>query len=86
MHTRRLVVRHALVSLSFMLLYLVLNRPEVIFISQLGFTAWYPATGLVLGIMLGISPWYAHFALLNSAGAGIDDTGPDRCRAAGRRL
>jgi signal transduction histidine kinase/DNA-binding response OmpR family regulator len=54
----RLIARHAILCVSFVLLYLALNNPEVIFISHLGFTAWYPATGLVLGIMLGISPWY----------------------------
>ena len=56
MHTGRRIVRHALLSLAFILLYLALNRPEVIFISQLGFTAWYPATGLVLALMLGLVP------------------------------
>jgi PAS domain S-box-containing protein len=39
--------------------YLLLSRPEIIFVSRLGFVAWYPATGLVLALLLGISPWYA---------------------------
>jgi hypothetical protein len=43
MHSQRLIFRHALVSLSFVLLYLLLNRPEVIFLSRIGFVAWYPA-------------------------------------------
>jgi PAS domain S-box-containing protein len=59
MHSRRLIIRHALVSLSFVLLYLLLNRPEVIFFSRIGFVAWYPAIGLVIALMLGVSPWYA---------------------------
>jgi diguanylate cyclase (GGDEF)-like protein/PAS domain S-box-containing protein len=66
----RLTIRHALLSLSFVLLYLILNRPEVILISQLGFTAWYPATGLVLGLMLGISPWYGLLICVSDALAG----------------
>ena len=55
----RLIIRHAIVSLSFVLLYLLLDRPEVIFISRLGFVTWYPAVGLVMALLLGISPWYA---------------------------
>ena len=66
----RLIVRHVLLSLSFILLYLVLNRPEVIFISQLGYTAWFPATGLVLGLVLGISPWYVFLVGFSDALAG----------------
>src|ERR1700688_4221590 len=59
MYSRRLIFRHALVSVAFVLLYLLLNQPEVIFISRIGFTAWYPAIGLVMALMLGVSPWYA---------------------------
>jgi len=59
MHSRRLIFRHALVSISFVLLYLLLNRPEVIFLSRIGFVAWYPAIGLVMALLLGVSPWYA---------------------------
>src|ERR1700722_1542189 len=56
---QRQIFRHALVSISFVLLYLLLNRPEVIFISRIGFVAWFPATGLVMALLLGVSPWYA---------------------------
>jgi diguanylate cyclase (GGDEF)-like protein/PAS domain S-box-containing protein len=59
MRSRRLIVRHALVSFVFLLLYLLFNRPEVVFFSRIGFVAWYPAVGLVMALMLGISPWYA---------------------------
>jgi diguanylate cyclase (GGDEF)-like protein/PAS domain S-box-containing protein len=59
MHSQRLILRHALVSLAFVLLYLLLNRPEVIFISRIGFVAWYPAIGMVMALLLGVSPWYA---------------------------
>ncbi len=51
--------RHALLSASFVLFYVLLNRPEVLLISKLGFTIWYPATGLLFALMLGVSPWYA---------------------------
>jgi hypothetical protein len=47
MASKRLIIRHAIVSVSFVLLYLLLNRPEVIFISRIGFVAWYPAAGQI---------------------------------------
>src|SRR5579864_2713862 len=59
MYSRLTLTRHALVSLSFVLLYFLLNRPEVIFFSRVGFVAWYPAIGLVMALMLGVSPRYA---------------------------
>ena len=59
MPSRRLIFRHAVVSVSFVLLYLLLNRPEVVFFSRSGYVAWYPAIGLVMAITLGVSPWYA---------------------------
>ena len=70
MHSRRLIFRHALVSLSFVLLYLLLNRPEVILISRLGFITWYPAIGLVMALLLGLSPWYALLVFFSDALAG----------------
>jgi diguanylate cyclase (GGDEF)-like protein/PAS domain S-box-containing protein len=70
MASRRLIIRHAIVSLSFVLLYLLLNRPEVIFISRIGFVAWYPAVGLVMALLLGISPWYALLVFLVDTLAG----------------
>jgi diguanylate cyclase (GGDEF)-like protein/PAS domain S-box-containing protein len=59
MHRGRLIVRHAILSIVFVLLYLALNQPAVILISHLGSVTWYPATGLALGLLLGVSPWYA---------------------------
>src|ERR1700733_5418525 len=50
--------KHAVLVLAFVSLSLLLSRPEFILVSKMGFTAWYPATGLLLAIMLGISPWY----------------------------
>jgi len=63
-----LVARHLVFSLSVLLSYLLLNRPEIILVvPELGFTAWYPAVGLVLAVMLSISPRY--FPLLAFADA-----------------
>jgi len=70
MDLRSRILRHALLSVAFVLLYLALNRPEVILLSQLGFTAWYPATGLCLGLLLGGSPWYALLMCLSDMLAG----------------
>src|SRR5580704_11644335 len=70
MHSGRLIIRHATLSIVFVLLYLALNQPSVILISQLGSVAWYPATGLVLAILLGISPWYAVLVCFSDALAG----------------
>jgi diguanylate cyclase (GGDEF)-like protein/PAS domain S-box-containing protein len=59
---RRLVFRHLLLSVTFVAAYLLLARPQVIFFFRPGFTAWYPASGLVLGLLLGVSPRYAILA------------------------
>jgi len=67
MYSRRTITRHALLSFSFVLLYLLLNRPEVILFSHIGFVAWYPAIGLVMALTLGISPWYAILAFFTNA-------------------
>src|SRR3984893_2640760 len=67
MHSRRLIFRHALISISFVLLYLLLNRPEVIFFSRIGFVAWYPAIGVVMALLLGVSRWYALLACFADA-------------------
>src|SRR3984885_106082 len=52
------IVRHAALSVCFFTLYLLLNRSDILMETQLGFTLWYPATGLGLALMLGVSPWY----------------------------
>lgn len=70
MHSRGLTVRHTLVALVFVLLYLLLNRPEVIFFSRVGFVAWYPAIGLSMALMLGVNPWYALLVCFSDALAG----------------
>jgi len=67
----RVVVRHVLLSAALVLAFLLLNRPEVIVISRLGVVVWYPATGLMLAVLLGISPWYACLAGFSFTLAGI---------------
>jgi PAS domain S-box-containing protein len=66
-HSRHLVTWHAIVSISFVLLYLLLNRPEVVFFSRIGFVAWYPAVGLAMALMVGVSPWYALLVCFSDA-------------------
>jgi len=51
-------------------IYLLLYRPDVIFLTRLGFGAWYSATGLVLALMLGISPWYVFLVCVSDSLAG----------------
>src|SRR5260370_27701644 len=67
MPSRRSIFRHALIARSLLLLYLLLNRPEVIFFSHMGLVAWYPAIGVVMALLLGISPWYALLACFADA-------------------
>jgi len=70
MYFRRTIFRHTLLSLAYTLLYLALNQPHIIFLSRLGFTIWYPATGLSLALMLGVSPWYGLLVCFSDALAG----------------
>ncbi len=70
MDTGRLIIRHAILSILFVGLHLALNQPSVILISRLGSVTWYPAAGLVLALLLGISPWYALLVCVADAMAG----------------
>jgi diguanylate cyclase (GGDEF)-like protein/PAS domain S-box-containing protein len=67
---RQSIVRHLVLSLSFVLVYVLLDLPQTIFISHLGSSAWYPANGLALALMLSISPWYALLVAFSDALAG----------------
>src|SRR5260370_5206991 len=62
MPSRRSIFRHALIARSLLLLYLLLNRPEIIFFSDVVWVAGYPAIGVVMAVLLGISRWYALLA------------------------
>jgi diguanylate cyclase (GGDEF)-like protein/PAS domain S-box-containing protein len=70
MYSRRLILRQALVSVSFALTYVLLNRPEIILLSRFGFITWYPAIGLVMALLLGVSPWFALLVCFSDALAG----------------
>jgi diguanylate cyclase (GGDEF)-like protein/PAS domain S-box-containing protein len=59
-----LIVRHGILAVVLLVLYFFLNRPEIILISNLGFTAWYPAVGLIFAVMLGVSPAYLPVVIL----------------------
>jgi PAS domain S-box-containing protein len=67
---KQLFLRHAVLSVCLVPIYLLLCRPDVIFLTRLGYVAWYPATGLVLALMLGISPWYVFLVSLSDSLAG----------------
>jgi diguanylate cyclase (GGDEF)-like protein/PAS domain S-box-containing protein len=67
MHLRRPIIRHTLICAFFTSAYVLLNRPEVILFSRVGFVAWYPAIGLVMALLLGVSPRYALLAGLSAA-------------------
>ena len=69
-HDGRFIFRHALLSISFLLLFLLLNLPGTIFLDRLGFSTWYPANGLALALMLRVSPWYALLVACCNAVAG----------------
>jgi diguanylate cyclase (GGDEF)-like protein/PAS domain S-box-containing protein len=64
------MIRHALLALAFLSVYLVLALPGTVFISHLGITAWYPANGLVFALLLEAGPWYAALVALADALAG----------------
>jgi diguanylate cyclase (GGDEF)-like protein/PAS domain S-box-containing protein len=69
-HERGLVARHLLFSSALVFSYLLLNQPDVILVSNLGFTAWFPASGLILAAMLSVSPRYFFVAAFADALAG----------------
>jgi diguanylate cyclase (GGDEF)-like protein/PAS domain S-box-containing protein len=66
----RRIIGHASLSLAFLVIYILLDRPDVIFISAKGLTAWYPPAGLAMALLLGVSPWYAPLVWLSSVVAG----------------
>lgn len=64
--TRRLILGYVVVSIAFVVAYLLLDRPDVILVSKTGFMAWYPPVGLVMALLLGVSPLYAPLVWLVS--------------------
>jgi diguanylate cyclase (GGDEF)-like protein/PAS domain S-box-containing protein len=67
---RPVTLRHAALSVCFFTLYVLLNRSDILMESQLGFTLWYPATGLALALMLCVNPWYALLVCLAGVASG----------------
>jgi signal transduction histidine kinase/CheY-like chemotaxis protein len=65
MRKPRLILPHVVLAVSFLVLALLLTRPEVIIVDRLGYVVWYPAAGLTLALMLGISPWYMPLVCLS---------------------
>jgi len=59
----RLILGHALLSALFLTFFLLLNLPGTILFTQVGSSTWYPANGLVLALMVGVSPWYAFLCI-----------------------
>lgn len=55
----REIIRNGLLSICFVALYRLLTAPHAIIIYHVGTVAWYPVTGLVIGLLLGVSPYYA---------------------------
>ena len=64
------ILRHLAFSILLISLYILLNQPGIILLTRLGFTVWFPATGLVLAAMLSLSPRYFPAAVLADALAG----------------
>jgi diguanylate cyclase (GGDEF)-like protein/PAS domain S-box-containing protein len=54
----RTALSRTILCIGLFLVYLLLNRPDVILLSRLGQTTWYPAVGLAFAVMLAISPRY----------------------------
>jgi diguanylate cyclase (GGDEF)-like protein/PAS domain S-box-containing protein len=67
----RVVLGHTLLAASAFLLYLLLNRPEIILLSKLGVTTWYPAIGLAFALMLAVNPRYVLAMALAGATSGM---------------
>lgn len=68
---RKVVLRHLVVSLSFIVLYLLLTSPQAIVIYRLGTVAWYPAIGLTVALLLAIGPRFAPLVAVSVALAGM---------------
>jgi PAS domain S-box-containing protein len=65
-YASRPMIHHGLLCTGSFLLYLLLNRPNIMLLSKLGTAAWFPAAGFSFAIMFGVSPWYMPvFAVAN---------------------
>jgi two-component system, LuxR family, sensor kinase FixL len=67
----RAILGHAILCIGSFLVYLLLNRPEVLLLSRLGIIVWYPAVGLGFALMLAISPRYMPLFVVAGVAAGL---------------
>jgi signal transduction histidine kinase/DNA-binding response OmpR family regulator len=67
---RHKIAFQALVSVAFLVSFILLNRPEIILLSRIGSVVWYPATGLMLALFVGVSPLFAPVGAVAIALAG----------------
>jgi diguanylate cyclase (GGDEF)-like protein/PAS domain S-box-containing protein len=67
----RAILSQAILCIGSFLVYLLLNRPEVLLVSRLGMIVWYPAVGLGFALMLAISPRYMPLFAVAGAAAGM---------------
>jgi hypothetical protein len=64
----RLVLKHAVIAVISLGLYVLLNRSDVIVETQLGYTvSGIRPRGLALALILGINPWYALLVAVGDA-------------------
>jgi diguanylate cyclase (GGDEF)-like protein/PAS domain S-box-containing protein len=66
----RIALKHAVIAVVSLGLYVLLNRSDVIVETQLGSTVWYPPGGLALALILGVNPWYALLVAFGDALSG----------------
>jgi len=65
--SKQSLFRRGLFSVYLVVFYLLLNDPHIILVSDLGFTLWFPATGLIFAAMLCLGPRYFPVAVLADA-------------------
>ena len=73
---RPLVIRHAVLSIFFFALYILLNRSDILMETQLGFTLWYPATGLALALQWALRREAARMVIRLVAGSHFEIVTP----------
>ena len=64
------LARTLIFCVVFLALFLLLNLPQLIAISQLGAVVWYPASGLAVAVMATFSPWYGVLCVLAATMSG----------------
>jgi diguanylate cyclase (GGDEF)-like protein/PAS domain S-box-containing protein len=67
---RSAILRATLLLVVFFV-FLLLTRPEVILLSKLGTTLWYPATGVAFAVMLTVSPRFFPLFVVGGAASAV---------------